>query len=81
MEICNGDGCCLLRINNSNNFEKKKNIDCSYYCKPTKCPNYMECHNICPQCELDAWDGICCYCEVFLEKQHEKKYLSRPRTR
>lgn len=62
MTDCNGDGYCLIGLQKSQNSYHIST--CIHNCMPVKCPNFLVCGAINPECILNINYGICLSCKV-----------------
>jgi hypothetical protein len=49
MNICHGDGMCLIQADTENNYIKIKDYTCEYNCSPVKCDNFLVCGEVVPK--------------------------------
>lgn len=62
MTECNGEGYCLVGLQHTQNTYHISS--CIHNCMPVKCPNYLVCRSVHPQCILNINNGICLTCRV-----------------
>ena len=63
MNTCSGDGSCLRQTTLTTYHSDPETI-CEFGCQPIKCPNYILCGNMNPQCILSCHHGLCTSCDI-----------------
>lgn len=57
---CTGDGKCLMKV--EDDYQKRPNWQCTYNCRPIKCPNVIVCNRVAPKWYFQTRYGICQLC-------------------
>ena len=75
MVECTGEGQCLIGL--QINVRQYDISSCIYNCMPVKCPNFLVCGNIAPQCIYNINYGTCLSCRLSFNiklefSRHEK---------
>lgn len=71
MDICNGNGECLIQTESPFEYIKNKEIECIFSCEAKKCKYYEYCETPGPAWLIDSHDGMCPEC-AYVAKYNRK---------